>query len=241
MGAAENIKVFCFFSSEKKTFLSSLGRLRMQVEQPHHAPASLGEFARQYAMIVLSILTALALEHLAVSVQNRLAAAESRVRIESELARNLHDLQDAEAINKRSIADAKVLIRALIDQLKSGKPADDKLQGLLKPDLVDFNIAMPPWQRSAWDGALADQSAGHLPATDLQRYAEIYAQAADSQSAAQIFVGGEWLTRAADVVLDYRVGTLDVHGLARTVARFLLATQQIEANIEELSAKISKK
>jgi hypothetical protein len=34
----------------------------MQIEQPHHAPTTLSEFLRQYAMIVLSILTALCLE-----------------------------------------------------------------------------------------------------------------------------------------------------------------------------------
>jgi hypothetical protein len=68
----------------------------MHVEEPHHAPTTLREFLRHYAMIVHSILTALTLEHVAVSMQDQAAAAASRVRIEDELAGNAWDLKQQE-------------------------------------------------------------------------------------------------------------------------------------------------
>ena len=65
----------------------------MQVEHPHAPPASLREFIRQYAMIVLSILTALALERAVIDLHDRGAARDSRVRIEAEIAGNLAELK----------------------------------------------------------------------------------------------------------------------------------------------------
>jgi hypothetical protein len=69
---------------------------KLHIEQHHHAPKSWSEFARQYAMIVLSIMTALGLEHVAISLHDARAARDSRARIEAELARDLADLQHAE-------------------------------------------------------------------------------------------------------------------------------------------------
>jgi hypothetical protein len=211
----------------------------MQIEQPHHAPASVGEFFRQYAMIVLSILTALALEQLAVSIQNRSEGAESRARIEAELASNAKDLKESEQTDQQNNKQASALLHALVDHLKAGKPIDPQVEALMNPVFTHFEVSVPTFQHSAWEAAIADHSATHMQASDLRRYAEIYAAAADAQSTWQLLLGGEWLTRATDLGLDYRLGKVDPRTLANTVARFLIATQQIASSEETLLALIA--
>jgi len=211
----------------------------MQVEQPHHAPASVREFFQQYAMIVLSILTALTLEQLAVSIQNRSEGAASRARIQAELASNAQDLKDSEQTNQQNNKQASALLHALVDHLKAGKLIDPQIEALMNPVFAHFEISMPTFQHSAWEAAIADHSATHMQAADLRRYAEIYAAAADAQSAWQLLLGGEWLTRATDLGLDYRLGKVDPRNLANSVARFLIATQQIATSEEALLGIIS--
>jgi hypothetical protein len=211
----------------------------MQVEQPHHAPSSAREFIKQYAMIVLSILTALGLEQFAVSIQNRFDAAASRARIEAELARNAQDLKDSEALNQKTNQAATALLHALGDHLKAAKPIDAEVEALMTPVFAHFEISEPTFQHSAWEAAIADHSSTHLPAADLGRYSEIYAAAADAQSSWQLLLGGEWLTRATELGLDFRLGTVEARNLANVLARFLVAAQQIEASEEQLSDLIA--
>jgi hypothetical protein len=213
----------------------------MQVDQPHHPPSSLHDFLRQYAMIVLSILTALALEHVAVSFQNRAAAAASRLRIEAELASNMQDLKHAEDTNQANNKAVAALLHALVDHLKAGKPIDPEVDALTKPVFDHFEIAVPTLQRSAWESAIADQSAGHLSAPDLRRYSEIYAASADVGTTAQLLLGGEWLTHGAELLLDVRLGKVDERNLANLLVRYLIAEQQIEASQESLSDLIGGK
>jgi hypothetical protein len=191
-------------------------------------------------MIVLSIVTALALEHVAVSVQNRAGAAASRARIEVELASNLRELKEAEQTNRASDKQATALLRTLVDHLKAGKPIDPEVSAKTTTTALEhFGIEVPTLQRSAWESAIADQSAGHLAVTDLRRYSEIYAASADMGTTAQVLLGGEWLTRCAELLMDARLGKVDERNLANLLSRLLIAEQQIEASQEALSDLIA--
>jgi hypothetical protein len=210
----------------------------MQVDQPHHAPHSIGEFVRQYAMIVLSILTALALEHVAVGIQDRQAATASRVRIEAELAGNVADLKTSEQQNRAAEAKLRTLMQALLALVKAGKPIDAPTLALLRPAFALFSISSSTWQRSAWDAAIADQSAGHLPAEALSRYSQIYAAAADEERGLDIVLGGDWLTQASDMVVDWQEGHVDPAVTVKVLARFMVASEQTENGEERLVALI---
>ncbi len=211
----------------------------MQVDQPHHAPHGFGEFARQYAMIVLSILTALGLEHVAVSVQDRAAAAASRGRIAAELAGNLADLRQSEQQNAQAEAKMRGLLQALIPLIRDGKPIDPPTAALLRPAFALFSISSPTWQHSAWDAAIADRSAGHLPPRELSHYSEIYAAGADEERALGIVLGGDWLTEASDMLLDWRTGHVDPAVTAKVVARFLVACEQTQRGETALVALLT--
>jgi hypothetical protein len=118
-------------------------------------------------------------------------------------------------------------MKALIDGIKAGTADPAAILAIVAPMFERLQISLPSWQRDAWDAAIADQSAGHLPAGDLRRYAEVYSDARDIAAEAQLLLGGEWLTRAAELGIDFRLGKIDAHTTANTLARFLVAVQQI--------------
>lgn len=209
----------------------------MHLEQHHHAPSSLREFLRQYAMIVLSILTALALEHLAVDWQNHQDASASRVRIDAELTSDLSDLRSSSTHMAESVKRAQEALTAVIGRIKTGKPfSGDDLNAVQQ----SFSIALPSLRHSAWDGALADQSASHLPAKLISQYSEIYADMADVRSIWQILLGGEWITRASDTFLNIQIGAPDQRELAGALNRYLLAAQEILHTQQSLGDLIAK-
>ena len=210
----------------------------MHLEQHHHAPNSWREFIRQYAMIVLSIMTALGLEHIAVAVHDAGAARESKGRIEAELARNLTDLKQAETSNAGHMAKATEIMKALVDGLAAGPIDPAASLTIVAPMFEHFQVALPSWERDAWDAAIADQSAGHLSPEDLRRYAEIYSSARDIGAEAQLLLGGEWLTRASELGIDFRLGKIDARTTANTLARFLVAEQVITSMQKALDTLI---
>jgi hypothetical protein len=197
------------------------------------------EFFRQYAMIVLSILTALALERAAVAIQNASAARESRARIEAELARDTADLTICERANTENTNRVGAVLKALVEALKQGKLDQAKLLPIVKPAFEHINIETPSWQRDSWDTALADQSATHMAAADLRRYAEIYANERDLDATGQLLLGGEWLTKSASLRIDFALGTLDARAMADVMARYLLVVGQIAQSQKELEDLIA--
>jgi hypothetical protein len=210
----------------------------VQVETPHHPPSTFAEFIRQYAMIVLSILTALALEQVAVAVTHAAAARASKARIETELAHNAAEVANSLKINTENTEALRAALRTLVDLLKAGTPSDDQVMAVAKTTLGHFSVDLPGWQRDAWDSAIADQSASHLQQSDLRRYAEIYDDEKDATSAAILLLGGEWVAQSSDLMLDYKIGKIDPKLLASTLARLLAALQQISAGQKELQAEL---
>ncbi len=199
----------------------------MQVDTPHHAPSTFQEFVRQYAMVVLSILTALALEHLVVGWHDAATARASRARIDAELQRNLVDLKAARKTNAENVDAVKAAVHALVDLLRKPPVDNDVTMKTIKPALDHFGISVAGWQRDAWDAAIADQSASHMESADLRRYAEISEH--DMETEASLLLGGEWLTRASELLVDVRLGKVDARLITNQMVRYLVAAEQIEA------------
>ena len=185
-------------------------------------------------MIVLSILTALALERVAVWLHDRGAAESSRARIEAEIASNLADLRRSETANETNTADVKKALAAVLALLRAGTAEGDKVLAVAQPAFSHLSISLPTWRHNAWDSAIADQSASHMKAEDLQRYAEIYSGASDDASTAQLLLSGEWLNAGAERRIDVALGKVSARPLADGMARFLLASEQITANQQAL-------
>ena len=200
----------------------------LHFEEPHAAPHGVRQFLQQYAMIVLSILTALALERLAVAWNNHADAEASRSRIEAELALDLADLQKCEMLNSGNVENAHKVAKALFDMVKAGKPNDSAMLDAAKPVAGRFSFCTPSWQRTAWDSAIANQSASHLAPADLGRYSEIYASEKDMEETTQLLMSGNWIDREVDASVEYNFGQIDGRMTVALIARYLLTEQNID-------------
>jgi hypothetical protein len=210
----------------------------MQVETPHHPPSSWPDFLKQYAMIVLSILTALALEQGVVSWQNRAAAHEAKVRVEAEIAQSLKDLRDVQAHNKVLRDKVHTALLALVAELKLDKPDQGKITTLAQESIKQVGFALPGFSRDAWDTAIADQSASHMDPADLRRYSEIYTGERQTLEGARLLLSGDMLQRLADQGMDVRLGRINGHDFAQTMNLYLTVITIITKTNEELETLI---
>jgi inactivated superfamily I helicase len=206
----------------------------MLPETPHHPPSSLRGFLQQYAMIVLSILTALALEQMVVSIHNASTARDSRRRIESEIARFVTDLKKSAQTNMDRLKSVNDVLTVLDAKLKDGNPDTATVQALAQKALDDVGISFPSYQRDAWEAAIADQSVSHLGSSDLRRYSQIYADEIFAVEEARLLLSGDYVRRVSDTKLAYRIGKLDGQKLAETLTLDSLVGQDILEQQERL-------
>jgi len=212
----------------------------MHSPEGHAAPSSLREFLRAYAMIVLSILTALAFERAAVGLQDRAAARDSKVRIEHELQANMADLQVSVEKNKVGLAAARKLLDSLRVAILAGK-ADANATAAIMRDAFpkDLSVNTVTWQREAWDAAIADQSASHLAQADLQHYALIYSEARDAVESFKVVINSQLVDGVTQLELDSLLGTMDAHACALLLMRYITTIQQIDGIEDGLAAEVS--
>ena len=199
----------------------------MHVHEPLAPPTTFRQFRREYAMIVLSILTALGFERTAVYLHDRASAQASRGRIEQEINDDLAELRKASTFNSASAATMRSALQSLVVVLKSANPNKAKEAQIITESMKQFSLQLPTWQRDAWDAAVADQTVTHLDPRDLRRYAELYSGATDMNDAVHIMLTGGIFDRIADISVDLRLGDVNGRSAAQIMARFLAAAQQI--------------
>lgn len=205
----------------------------MHVEPPR-APHSAREFLREYGMIVLSVLTALALERVAVAWSNRNDAAASRVRIETELRRDLADLRHSEAENRKGMAVVQKVLSPLLKTLVAGDAPAPKLD---PKEMFSISISMPSWQHSAWDTAIADRSAEHIAFPVLSKFAAAYTAAQDLNQISTLVLSGGWFDQGAALTVDIQSGRADLRAVSQFMMRYLIAVQQVQMTEQNLEKK----
>ncbi len=147
----------------------------MHVEPLEKLPRSVREFLSHYAMIVLSILTALALEQVALSLEHRHEGARAKEEIEQEIAWNRKTVQQALALTRDNEKHWQALVAQAVRQVKSGQATDQSLVAVLTEAGDKFRDALPPLKTTAWDAAISDHSVNYLAHADLTRFSEVYA------------------------------------------------------------------
>ena len=207
----------------------------MHLEERHKAPASLRDFLKQYAMIVLSILTALALERGAIALQDRSDARASRARIVAELKHNFGELDQANTLNAANQKVIQTGLAALIDKIKKGGETDDTQPVAVVNQLgPHLSISLPSLERDAWEAAIADHSADHLDPHDLRQFTELYADQRDVESTSQLLLGGDWMSQMSTLMLAVQLGHVEPKMLAYQLLRFINTCQQIAASQKQL-------
>ena len=147
----------------------------MHVEPLEKLPHSVREFLSHYAMIVLSILTALALEQVALGIEHRHEGARAKEEIEQEIASNRKDVETSLAQTRRYQADWQAMLTHTAAEVKSGQSTNDSRLATIHEAANKFGDAAPALKTTAWDAAVADHAVNYLAHDDLTRYSETYA------------------------------------------------------------------
>jgi len=147
----------------------------MHVEPLEKLPRSVREFLSHYAMIVLSILTALALEQVALRIEHRHEGQRSKEEIELEIMTNRKAVEEALALTIQNEKTWDDLLARTVAEVRAGQATDETLVGHLREANRSFRDALPPLKTTAWDAAISDHSVNYLAHEDLTRFSEIYA------------------------------------------------------------------
>ena len=228
----------------------------MHVEVPKKgALASYKAFMGEYAMIVISILTALGLEHGAQVWHHKHVAHEAAERIYAEIAYNLQEIQKDIKKNDGSlkkITELRTFMKQGLDEsaaLSGEEKAryDKKFHIELSAQFdkqFEINFGSPAFRREAWEVAVASQAASWLNANELQRYSGIYATMRDitpvlTQSYATI-TGPTVLGALPQLQLKGGDGEDKVRRLFQLVNDTYFALQFMQGNLHAMEAVIKK-
>jgi hypothetical protein len=210
----------------------------MHVEPLEKLPRSVREFVSHYAMIVLSILTALALEQVALSLEHRHEGARAKEEIEQEIASNHQQaLESLRATQDNARAWRAVLERTLAG-IRDGSGTNESRIAALREAGSLFSDALPPLKSTAWDAAISDHSVNYLGHEDLTRYSEIY-------SVQRLFSQALWDTLRDSAVHDVSQITLavaldkaDAYQTAATLNSRMRTLSIIESQLAQLEAAL---
>lgn len=211
----------------------------MHFELPKKTIASAREFASHYAMIVLSILTALALEQVAVNLHHQSEAKVAKAGIEQEIVDNRQRLAASTSEVDGALKIWQSLMAQGVQQLKSHHSSDAERLQLLREAAKNYKDGLPSLRTNAWDMAIANQSVNYFAPADRQRYAVLYsAQKQFSQTvlslALDCTVGN--LSNLAIALNTDRVEPLDSVRILDWRVRTL---SMIESNIRQLEAALA--
>jgi hypothetical protein len=194
---------------------------------------SLKEFGGEYLMIVISILTALALESVVERVHHSHLAHEASEQIDAELRANVGSLKEALANNEQ---EAKALNQVREQMLVALQAHVDDNAFLRRYEQewrtsIKMNMREPTLRREAWEAAVANQSVTWMAHEKLEQYAGAYAATRDVSS---LINGG------AVSFLDVRMGIGNPHAIFRTVTQMINAYGSLDGNMKSLQGKLEK-
>ena len=204
----------------------------------------LKEFAGEYLMIVISILTALALEHGAQSLHHHTLAQQATEKIDAEIRTNVDELTKVINHNEKRSQELQVIRKAMLADIKGGTMNDEALM----KHIVDkyegaFSLSLqtPTLRREAWEVAVANQSVSWMDSSHLKRYSAAYALMRDIQSlaggGAAMFIDRPHLL---DVLSNVQMGVSNPREVYRMVNQEIASYQSANGNLRELQTELAK-
>lgn len=198
-------------------------------------------FAREYLMIVVSIMTALALENAAESLYHRSLAQQASKQIDAEIAANISEIATTIAHN-RTEGNKLVAIRTALLADIVGGASDEVLRERLKDQYKGayrISIRFPSLRREAWEVAVANQAVSHMSSRELKRYSVVYANMRDVQSIQYNgngnFLDGPGLGNAHS---DAQMGIADPRATYRVINQIISSYSQTNGNLVQLEKEL---
>ena len=216
----------------------------MHLELPEDRVRSFKDFIKHYLMIVLSILTALGLEQLVISVHEHHAAQRASAQIEEEIRLNLADVHAARVQDAAQSKMLDQLLGDLVSDVKANMPAPQIAQRVLSmADANHFNLNLrwPTLRHEAWDVAVADQSAGWIDTERRRRYAAVYAYQRDATTGMTadiaLLIDGP---RLIDALTDLRTGAVQPGEFLHVVGQMAAMLNESQSNLVQLESRLDK-
>lgn len=201
------------------------------------------EFGGEYVMIVISIVTALALEHGVQTYHHRHLAQEASERIEAELRENQRHVESVLKHNQDMQKRVEKLREGLLDDIRKGVPEKAALERMMAADprALSLSIQAPTLRHEAWDVAVANQAAGFIPSEKLERYAALYAHMRDVEGISN-GTGNRFVDNAEMVALfsDLEIGEARARDLLRVLQQMAMSYGGTDSNLINLRDDFAK-
>jgi hypothetical protein len=147
----------------------------MHFEAPEKLAKSLKEFLGHYLMIVVSILTALAAEHVATVLYNKNRAEVFSGQVERELQNTRRTVDTAIQENRATLATWTDLLRRAKSLRNTCAPQDvPEYRDILERAVANYRDFSPVFLSSSWESAVSAGMVVYFKPTDVQRYSNAY-------------------------------------------------------------------
>ncbi|MES2160506.1 MAG: hypothetical protein V4476_05075 [Pseudomonadota bacterium] len=202
---------------------------------------TLKEFGGEYLMIVISIATALALEHGVQTLHHRHLAHEAAVKIDAEIQTNVHELDEALNHNNEQLKKLQAASEQLLAGIKDKVDGQLLIKQLTQQHKLGLSIMSPSLRREAWEVAVASQAVSWMPQQQLERYSGIYANMRDVQSISSSG-GNNFLNGAGmlNTISDLQMGEGDPKAIYRMLSQMISAYSSTDGNLQELRNNLAK-
>jgi hypothetical protein len=201
------------------------------------------EFRSEYLMIVVSILTALALEHMVQTLHHRHEAHEAAEKMDAELRLNVNEVDKVLAHNEEKRQQLAAMRAQLLDGIRA-KAGDAALMARFDSDWkknMGLSLKTPSLRREAWEAAVASQAVTWMPRDQLERYATVYGAMRDQ---AALFNGGMigFLDgpRMRDVMSDVQMGLSNPQAIYRVASQMESTYGSFDGNLEMLKHELQE-
>lgn len=206
---------------------------------------TLKEFFKEFAMIVIGILTAITIEHQYTQSHKRHLAELAAKQVHNEIASNLKSVDESLKMNKQAILGFNELEGKIVKALESTSDRE-KLNANLE-QIMDghYSIgvsAVEPAQ-DAWDAAIASQAVTQMHAKELQAFSKLYAKQRVMNNDLLVFQqgmrNGLWM-RWNGVITDLQFHRVDGIELLKVLREFVggldVLNKKMQAYRSELQA-----
>ena len=199
------------------------------------------EFGSEYLMIVVSIITALALEHTVQTLHHRHLAHEAAVKIDAEIQANIQQLDATLIHNNERVAKLNSLRTELLTGILDKTDDATLLKQLQLQDRLNLAVHTPTLRREAWEVAVASQAVSWMPREQLERYSSVYAGMRDMQatvlSGSNNFLNGPQMQ---DTISNLQMKQYDAKGLYRILRQMISAYDSTDGNLQSLRDDLAK-
>jgi hypothetical protein len=200
------------------------------------------EFGGEYVMIVISILTALALEQGLEAVHHRHLAHEAAEKMNIELRRTIKEVTAALEHNEKKRVALHQMRQQMLTAIQA-KTSDAELMKRFDQEwqpIMRIDLDTPGMRREAWEAAVANQAVTWMPREALENYAYAYGAIRDAGAVTHGALTLLDMPRMINVVSNVQMGVSNPQEIYRAATQLVAAYDNFDNNLKSLNTVLQK-